>query len=79
MLRNARQAFTVDCRMLPSISVAQQEHAVWPGKANALRGSRTFRGHSFSLKLRVVLPRVLHASLVIVGWSVRRHPCTAES
>jgi hypothetical protein len=30
-----------------------------------------------SLKLRVVLPRLLHASLVIVGWSVRRHPCTA--
>lgn len=48
MLRNARQAFTVDCRMLPSISVAQQEHAVWPGKANALRGSRTFRPFIFA-------------------------------
>ena len=47
MRRNARQAFTVDCRTLPSI-VAQQEHAVWPGRPMLLRGSRTFRPFVFA-------------------------------
>ena len=50
------KAFTVDCRMLPR-SVAQQEHAVWPGKANALRGS----AHLQALRFRSNCERSFHA------------------
>jgi hypothetical protein len=76
MLRNARQALTVDCRMLPNHISSATGACCLAGKANALSGSRTFKPFVFA-QIAIGASTRDSREPCYVGWSVRRHPCTA--